>query len=473
MGADVGGDASVMSAHQALRSQRCSKTRQEGAAMDCKSLRSEPPRGSLAFSALTASALVAALSLAAFAADGRTPTGSSHPAPSAARRNGAAACHPKFTSAPHPSRRLAGSPVTGPRQTTQRRQIELVSSVEVIPEPEPMTTFIEPPASLPVWTGNPNSIPWEIFAQGEYIGPSRVPHLPEYRVRVDDVLAFVYRLTRETTAAPYRLKVGDVLKVESLTSERINHSVTIEPDGMVTVPIAGRIAAAGQTIDELKALIEARVSEQIRDPAISIMPEQLDQRLEELRATVDNRSAAGGQSFDATVAPDGAVQIPAIGSVPVVGLSLVEVNAEVSRRYSELFAGVEVTAVLRQRAPRHVYVLGEVRLGGRFPLVAPTTALQALSLAGGYNIGADLKNIVVLRRDDNWRLIATCIDLSTDLNGECLETSHDIWLRDGDILLLPKSTCQRIDDYIDLVLTRGVYGVVPLRYSMNYTRIVN
>jgi polysaccharide export outer membrane protein len=242
---------------------------------------------------------------------------------------------------------------------------------------------------------------------------------------------------------------------------------------MVTVPIAGRIAAAGQTLDEFRAQVETRVSEQIRDPGISVIPQQLDQRLEELRATVDNRSAAGGQSFDATVAPDGTIQIPVVGGVPVVGLSLGEVNAEVSRRYSEHFAGVEVTAVLRQRAPRNVYVLGEVHLSGRYSLVAPTTVLQAISLAGGYNIGADLTNIIILRRDDNWRLIATCVDLSSDLKGDCLDQTHDVWLRDGDIVLLPKSTCQRIDDYIDLVLTRGVYGVVPLRYSMNYTKIVN
>lgn len=384
-----------------------------------------------------------------------------------------AAGHPGFASAPNPSRRLVGSLPAPARTGGPRRQIELVSA-EVVPnEPLPGETIFEPPVALPMLSANPNYIPWEIFAQGEYIGPSRLPHLPEYRVRVDDVLSFVYRLTRDTSSSPYQLKVGDVLKIESLTSDRINHSVSVEPDGMVTIPIAGRIAAAGQTIDSLRAAIEERVSAQIRDPQISVIPEQLDQRLEELRATVDNRSASGGQSFDATVAPDGTIQVPAIGNVPVAGLSLVELNAEVSRRYAELFSGVEVTAVLRTRAARHVYVVGEVRLGGRFDLVAPTTALQAISLAGGYNIGADLSNIIILRRDDNWRLIATCIDLSTDLNGECMQTSHDIWLRDGDIVLLPKSTCQRIDDYIDLVFTRGIYGVVPLRYSMNYTRIVN
>ena len=36
---------------------------------------------------------------------------------------------------------------------------------------------------------------WEIFAQGEYIGPARLQHVPEYYLRVDDQIGFVFRLT--------------------------------------------------------------------------------------------------------------------------------------------------------------------------------------------------------------------------------------------------------------------------------------
>ena len=53
-----------------------------------------------------------------------------------------------------------------------------------------------------VWCAQ-NSIPWQVFAQGEYVGPHRLAHVPEYRIRVDDQLEFVYRLTREETAEPY------------------------------------------------------------------------------------------------------------------------------------------------------------------------------------------------------------------------------------------------------------------------------
>jgi len=63
-------------------------------------------------------------------------------------------------------------------------------------------------------------IAWEKYAQGEYAGPARLAHVPEYRLRVDDELEIVYRITREETSRPYRLNVGDQLRVESATDPR-------------------------------------------------------------------------------------------------------------------------------------------------------------------------------------------------------------------------------------------------------------
>ena len=45
-------------------------------------------------------------------------------------------------------------------------------------------------------------IEWQAYAQGEYVGPARLAHVSEYRIRVDDQLEMLFRLTREETAAP-------------------------------------------------------------------------------------------------------------------------------------------------------------------------------------------------------------------------------------------------------------------------------
>ncbi len=61
--------------------------------------------------------------------------------------------------------------------------------------------------------GEEGQIPWQAFAHGEYVGPAREAHVPEYQLRVDDEIEFVYRVTRETLSHGYQLEVGDVIRV--------------------------------------------------------------------------------------------------------------------------------------------------------------------------------------------------------------------------------------------------------------------
>ena len=97
-----------------------------------------------------------------------------------------------------------------------------------------------------------------------------------------------------------------------------------------------------------------------------------------------------------------------------------------------------MTPILAQRAPRFIYVVGEVRNPGRFDLVGPTTAMQSIALAGGWNNGGNLRQIVVFRRAEDWRLLATRLDIRGALYGERPSPSDEIWLRDSDIVVVPK-----------------------------------
>src|SRR5947207_177362 len=74
-------------------------------------------------------------------------------------------------------------------------------------------------------------IPWQEFAQGEYVGHARTPHVPEYRVREGDVIAVYYRRTREEISRPYELQVGDRLRVELLSGTDSTTSAPNATDG--------------------------------------------------------------------------------------------------------------------------------------------------------------------------------------------------------------------------------------------------
>ena len=231
-------------------------------------------------------------------------------------------------------------------------------------------------------------IPWDIYGPGEYVGPPRTAHVPEYRLRVDDTLEFVYRLTGETMSQPYRFNRGDELRIESLSAPEFDRALIVQPDGTITVPQFGQITAAGRTVEELRNDLESRFRfGGVLNPGITVTPTKVNTTLEELRNTVDGRFGNGGQSRQVSVTPEGTIQLPAIGSVFVQGLNLTEVKSEIEQRYASLVQGIELTPILIQRAPRYVYVVGEVRTPGRYELVGPTTAMQGITLAGGWNPG--------------------------------------------------------------------------------------
>ena len=246
----------------------------------------------------------------------------------------------------------------------------------------------------------------------------------------------------------------------------IQFDTPIEPDGKIILPQVGPVMAAGKSMETLRTELDERFRQFLKEPSITVAPVTINKTLEELRTAVTNRNGIfAGQAFHAKVTPDGTVQLPAIGSVPAQGLTLGELRVEIETRYAEVVQGFEITPVLTDRAPRSVYVLGEVQKPGKFTLDAPTTVIQALAMAGSWNIGANLKQVIVFRRDDEWRLMATRVNIRPALYNSRLLCADDIWLRDSDIVIVPKCPLQVLDDYIQLLFTKGIYGVVPFSTS--------
>ncbi|MBL9090894.1 MAG: polysaccharide biosynthesis/export family protein [Planctomycetaceae bacterium] len=310
---------------------------------------------------------------------------------------------------------------------------------------------------------------WQPYAQGEYVGHARQAHVGEYRLRVDDQLEFVFRLTREETSHPYQLNVGDEIRVESFTDPLLNRDLLIQPDGTITLRLVGQVKATRQTVVQLREQIETLYEKYYKIPSITVTPLKVNTKLEDLRATVDARAGAGGQNRQAKVTPEGTIALPAVGNVPVQGLTLGELKRELDQRYAAEVEGIEVTPVLLQRAPRYVYVLGEVRTPGRFVLDGPTTVMQSIAMAGGWNVGANTRQIVVFRRGDDWRLMATMLDLRGALYGKTPCPADELWINDADVVVVPKSPILVADDFINLVFTRGLYGVAPFSVGTNFS----
>ena len=57
----------------------------------------------------------------------------------------------------------------------------------------------------------------------------------------------------------YRLKPGDVVRVEVLEDSGLNREALVLPDGRISLPLAGSVVAAGRTLDQLQGDIAGQL----------------------------------------------------------------------------------------------------------------------------------------------------------------------------------------------------------------------
>ncbi len=328
--------------------------------------------------------------------------------------------------------------------------------------------------STPQCWNNPRSAPFDVYGQGGYAGPARPYYLPEYRLRPGDQLQLTFLLKAYTSKGPYRLVVGDELLIEAEADEAVRRGtlekgLEIQPDGTITMRYIGQVHAAGKTIEQLRDLLNTSYEEFYDDPAIDVTPVKTGTAAKLVREAISGQGGFDAQQITLVVTPSGEIRLPRLGSIRAHGLTLDELKQEINLRYDHHVGGLEVEPVLIEQAPHFVYVLGEVGTPGRFEISSPTTVLGAIALAEGHVPGANLRQVVIFRRDDNWRLLSTSLDLRGAILGRDSSPRDEIWLQDGDVVVLPSTPIRLFDNFVSQVFTEGIYGIVPFGgISLNF-----
>jgi polysaccharide export outer membrane protein len=139
------------------------------------------------------------------------------------------------------------------------------------------------------------------------------------------------------------------------------------------------------------------------------------------------------------VRPDGKVSIPLIGDVIAVGRTPGLLTEDISTRLKSFMENPTVSIVVSQVNSYSIYVLGEVRQPGRYPLKSKTTLLQAITLASGLTPVAARNKIVVFRFS---RESEGLIKLKASYDDIVLRdgTSQNIELMPGDQIVVPSET---------------------------------
>jgi polysaccharide export outer membrane protein len=73
----------------------------------------------------------------------------------------------------------------------------------------------------------------------------------------------------------YKIGVDDEVKVSVWQNPGLDISVPVRPDGMISVPLVGDIAAGGRTPEEVSAEIQEKLKTFIRDPQVTVILTQL------------------------------------------------------------------------------------------------------------------------------------------------------------------------------------------------------
>ena len=78
------------------------------------------------------------------------------------------------------------------------------------------------------------------------------------------------RLTT-VTEERYRLQPGDVLEIQYRYSPEFNQTLTVQPDGYITLEVGGDLKVAGMTVDQTRQAILKKASTRLQDPIATII----------------------------------------------------------------------------------------------------------------------------------------------------------------------------------------------------------
>ena len=205
--------------------------------------------------------------------------------------------------------------------------------------------------------------------------------LAAYKLVPGDALEVLFLTGHVVESAPYRVSVGDRLRVEFHYVEEAARTVLVRPDGMITLPYKGDVAAADRTPTELSTYLQKLYADTWREPRITVTVEQFTSKLDDLRLTLS--SSQRGRSQRVVLGSDGNAFLPYLPGQRLAGLTVDEARERINAEYRKRLGGLEVSVLLDAVGGNRVFVFGEVPRPGLVSGGGNMTVLQAVASAGG------------------------------------------------------------------------------------------
>jgi polysaccharide biosynthesis/export protein len=130
------------------------------------------------------------------------------------------------------------------------------------------------------------------------------------------------------------------------------------------------------------------------------------------------------------VRPDGKISLPLVGEIQAGGLTPDQLAEKLKQAFSKDLTNPEVMVQVATVNSKKYFITGEVNRPGSYPLVLPTTILEAIAIAGGFRDWAVKKGILILRGPKRYRF-----NYNEVVKGKNL--TQNVLLENGDHIIVP------------------------------------
>lgn len=160
---------------------------------------------------------------------------------------------------------------------------------------------------------------------------------------------------------------------------------------------------------------------------------------------------------DLPVDETGRVVLPLVGGVVAAGKSTEAFAAEIADKLRRYVISPQVSVVVKQATTRRISVTGSVVQPGVFPLEGRTTLLQAIALAKGPSLVADMDSALIFRTQNGVRTAAR-FDLEEIARGK----AEDPEVLAGDTVAIGSSRVKTAwRDVLISLRSFNIFSVIP------------
>lgn len=290
------------------------------------------------------------------------------------------------------------------------------------------------------------------FDQGTY--PTELGLFSDYRLAPGDVLDVLFQFSTWQEKSDFKLAVDHTISIHFVHIPDLNQTMSIQPDGRISLPYIGEIYVVGKTVSQLTEDLRKAYSNELVEPELYVTVDEFQVSIKELKK--DLHTAPRGLSRLVTVRPDGYVTFPLVGDLFVAQRTLPEVKVALNKLYNQTLNGLHVDLFLEEHAASQLVVAGDVNKAGAYTITKPITVFEALALAEGALSTAALDEVLVVRRH-NKKFVAHQVDLKGLMAKN--DGNSFFYLKPDDLVYVPKRGLSKaasvMDDISRILMFRG------------------